>query len=131
MLNAYVSQTNSIYICTRQTNSIYVFVTQSTTCECASKHCIHFIIVVNELPMLSIKLTDTFAVLNVIRFPKSYDLWANCLTSDLVLSQRLVLSSFTVALIGSIIVCCCLFCISFGRAITMAAPTDNAHNNAQ
>lgn len=87
--------------------------------------------------MLSIKLAETFAVLNVIRFPKSNDFCAKFFTSDLVFCQVLGLSvSVSTVAVSKSLNCCCSvesdrFGASFGRAITMAAPTDNAHNNAQ
>lgn len=96
----------------------------------ALRHCIT---VVTESPIRSTKFADTLAVLNVIRFPKSNDFCAIPFISDLVFCQMLGLFvSFPV--VRPFIACC--FGVadcsgaSFGRAITIAAPTDNAHNNA-
>lgn len=90
--------------------------------------------VVSVSPMFSMKFADIFAVLNVIRFPKSYDFCASPFTSDFVFIHTL--PAFLAAVRFVVIDCFSAATVCFdswsslGRAITMAAPTDNAHNNA-
>lgn len=88
---------------------------------------------VQSWPTLSTKFAEAFAVLYVIRFPNSKDFCVNSLTSVFVLFQmRSVLLS--ASLFRPIIEFCSMTAersgTPFGRAITMAAPTDNAHIKA-